>query len=175
MVGFGGYLEPIGVGLVLFGVCVIGTITKLKAQKYSVDLKNKTAVRYAMVMRNGKIRKINSADIVVDDVVFLQSGETVPADGYIIQGHINVNNAVLNGESNECPKEPINNFKYNRGATISADDYVSKNLLFSGTTVQSGECFMIVKKIGTHTENAKTLLSVRTIKEIKTDLDLNNL
>ena len=52
--GFGGYIEPIGVGVVLVCVGVIGTITKLKAQKYSIDLKNKTAVRYAMVVRNGK-------------------------------------------------------------------------------------------------------------------------
>ena len=172
MFGFGSYIEPIGVGLVLICVGAIGTITKLKAQKYSLDLKNRTAVRYTMVVRNGKIKTINTTDIVVDDVVFLQSGETVPADGYVIDGRINVNNAVLNGESAECPKEAIPNFKYNRNAVISADDYVSKNLLFSGTTVQSGECYMIVKKIGTHTENAKTLLSVRNIDEVKTDLDI---
>ncbi|MBO7644818.1 MAG: cation-transporting P-type ATPase [Alphaproteobacteria bacterium] len=172
MIGLGGFMEPIGIGLVLMCVGIIGTFTKLKAQKYSTNLRNKTAVRYAMVMRNGKIKTLNTADIVVDDVVFLQSGETIPADGYIISGRVNVNNAVLNGESAECPKEPVPNFKYNRNAPVSADDYVSKNLLFSGTTVQSGECFMIVKKIGTRTENAKTLLSVRKINKVKTDLDI---
>lgn len=170
--GFGGYIEPIGVGLVLLCVGVIGTITKLKAQKYSLDLRNKTAVRHIMVVRNGKFKTINTEDIVVGDIVFLQSGETVPADGYILDGRINVNNSVLNGESAECPKEAIVGFKYNRKAEISADDYVSKNLLFSGTTVQSGECFMVVGKIGVHTENAKTLLSMRNIEEVKTDLDM---
>jgi len=170
--GFGGYIEPIGVGVVLLCVGVIGTVTKLKAQKYSIDLKNKTAVRYAMVVRNGKFKTVNTEDIVVGDVVFLQSGETIPADGYIIDGKINVNNSVLNGESAECLKEPILGFKYNRKAEISADDYVSKNLLFSGTTVQSGECFMVVGKIGVHTENAKTLLAMRNIQEVKTDLDI---
>ena len=170
--GFGGYIEPIGVGVVLLCVGIIGTITKLKAQKYSIDLKNKTAVRYAMVVRNGKFKTVNTADIVVGDIVFLQSGETVPADGYIIDGQINVNNSVLNGESAECLKEPIHGFKYNRKAEITADDYVSKNLLFSGTTVQSGECFMVVGNVGVHTENAKTLLSMRNIDEVKTDLDI---
>ena len=125
-----------------------------------------------MVMRNGKIKNINTDDLVVGDIVFLQSGETVPADGYILGGRINVNNSVLNGESAECLKEPIPGFKYNRKATITADDYVSKNLLFSGTTVQSGECFMVVGKIGVHTENAKTLLAMRNIDEVKTDLDI---
>ncbi len=170
--GFGGYIESIGVGLVLLSVGIIGTITKLRAQKYSLDLKNKTAVRYVMVVRNGKFKTINTDDIVVGDIVFLQSGETVPADGYILDGRINVNNSVLNGESAECPKEPIIGFKYNRKAIITADDYVSKNLLFSGTIVQSGECFMVVGKIGVHTENAKTLLSMRNIEEVKTDLDI---
>lgn len=170
--GFGGYIEPIGVGVVLLCVGIIGTITKLKAQKYSIDLKNKTAIRYAMVMRNGKFKTINTEDIVVGDVVFLQSGETIPADGYIIDGKINVNNSVLNGESAECLKEPIAGFKYNRKAEISADDYTGKNLLFSGTTVQSGECFMVVGKVGVDTENAKTLLAMRNIEEVKTDLDI---
>ena len=70
--GFGGYIESIGVGLVLLCVGIIGTITKLRAQKYSLDLKNKTAVRYAMVVRNGKFKTINTDDIVVGDIVFLQ-------------------------------------------------------------------------------------------------------
>lgn len=170
--GFGGYIEPIGVGVVLLCVGIIGTVTKLKAQRYSLDLKNKTAVRYAMVVRNGKIKNIKTDDIVVGDIVFLQSGETVPADGYVIKGRIHVNNSVLNGESAECLKEPVVEYKYNRKKIITADDYVSKNLLFSGTTVQSGECFMLVQKIGVHTENAKTLLSMRNISEVKTDLDI---
>ena len=172
MVGFGGYLEPIGVGVVLLCVGVIGTITKLKAQKYSLELKNKTNMRFAFVLRNGKVKTIKTDDIVVGDVVFLQSGETVPADGYILDGKINVNNSVLNGESAECLKEPITGFKYNRKAKITSDDYTSKNLLFSGTTVQSGECFMVIGRVGVDTENAKTLLAVRNIDEVKTDLDI---
>ena len=172
VVGFGGYLEPIGVGVVLLCVGIIGTATKLKAQKYSLELKNKTSVRFAFVLRNGKVKTIKTDDIVVGDVVFLQSGETVPADGYVLDGCISVNNAVLNGETEECPKEPVPGFKYNRDMVVSADDLVSKNLLFAGTTVQSGECYMVVEKIGVNTENARTLLSMRNIDEVKTDLDI---
>lgn len=170
--GFGGYLEPVGVAIVLVCVGGIGTVTKMRAQKYSVDLKNRTAVRFAMVVRNGKIKHINTDDIVVGDVIFLQSGETVPADGYVLDGYINVNNSVLNGESRECPKEAISGFKYNRNKPITADDYVSRNLLFAGTTVLSGECYMVAQKIGVHTENAKTLLAMRNVDEVKTDLDI---
>ena len=170
--GFGSYIEPIGVGIVLFCVGIIGVSTKLKAQKYSLDLKNKTSIRFVMVLRNGKIKTIKTSEIVVGDVVFLQSGETVPADGYILDGRISVNNSVLNGESEECLKEPIIGFKYNYGKKISGNDYVSKNLLFSGTTVQTGECYMVVTKVGVDTENAKTLLAMRNIDEVKTDLDI---
>lgn len=170
--GFGGYLEPIGIGIVLLFVSAIGTATKMRAQKYSIDLKNKTAIRHALVLRNGKIKTINTDNIVVGDVIFLQSGETIPADGYIISGTIHVNNSVLNGESQECLKEPTPGFQYNRNAKITGDDYVGRDLLFAGTTVQSGECYMVVGKIGIHTENAKTLLSMRNIDEVKTDLDI---
>ena len=48
----------------------------------------------------------------------------MPADGYILDGAINVNNSVLNGESEECPKSPIVGYKYNRNAKITSDDYV---------------------------------------------------
>ncbi|MCQ2581158.1 MAG: cation-transporting P-type ATPase [Alphaproteobacteria bacterium] len=170
--GFGGYLEPIGIGIVLLFVSAIGTATKIRAQKYSIDLKNKTAIRHALVLRNGKIKTINTDNIVVGDVIFLQSGETIPADGYIISGTIHVNNSVLNGESQECLKEPTPGFQYNRNTKITGDDYVGRDLLFAGTTVQSGECYMVVGKIGIHTENAKTLLSMRNIDEVKTDLDI---
>ncbi len=170
--GFGGYVEPIGVGIVLLCVGIIGTITKLKAQKYSIELKNKTALRFAMVVRDGKIKTIKTDNIVVGDIVFLQSGETVPADGYVLEGRISVNNSVLNGESEECPKSPVAGFKYDRNAVVTAEDYVCQNLLFCGTTVQSGECYMVVEKIGVHTENAKTLLAMRNIDEVKTDLDI---
>ena len=170
--GLGNFIEPIGVAVVLVCVGVIGTITKLKAQKYTVQLKNKTAVRFAVVIRNGKIKNINTDDIVVGDVVFLQSGETIPGDGYIIDGHITVNNAVLNGESEECHKQPILGFNYNFHKQITGQDYVSQNLLFSRTTVQSGEGYMVVTRVGVHTENAKTLLAMRNIDEVKTDLDI---
>lgn len=170
--GFGSFLEPIGIGVVLLCVAVIGTLTKLRAQKYSLDLKNRSGVRYVIVLRNKKIKRIKTDDVVVGDVIFLQSGETVPADGYVIDGRISVNNSVLNGESAECQKSPIPGFKYNRMARITADDYVSKNLVFAGTTVQSGECYMVAQKIGVHTENAKTLLAMREITEVKTDLDI---
>ena len=130
------------------------------------DLKNKTAVRYVMVMRAGKVKTINADDIVVGDIVFLQSGETVPADGYILDGAINVNNSVLNGESEECPKSPIVGYKYNRNAKITSDDYVGKNLLFAGTTVQSGECQMYVTRVGVNTENARTLIKSMSNDEV---------
>ncbi len=172
ILGFGGYIEAVGIGLVLLCVGAIGTVTKLKAQKYSMDLKNRTAIRFVMVLRNNKIKHIKTQDVVVGDVIFLQSGETVPADGYIMDGRITVNNSVLNGESEECVKEPVSGFKYNRDKKFTGEDYVSKNLLFCGTTVQSGECYMKVEKIGVTTESAKTLLAVRNIDEVKTDLDL---
>lgn len=172
VLGFGGYIEAVGIGLVLLCVGAIGTVTKLKAQKYSLDLKNRTAIRFVMVLRNNKIKHIKTQDVVVGDVIFLQSGETVPADGYIMDGRITVNNSVLNGESEECVKEPVSGFKYSRDKKFTGEDYVSKNLLFCGTTVQSGECYMKVEKIGVTTESAKTLLAVRNIDEVKTDLDL---
>nr|MBQ0091369.1 cation-transporting P-type ATPase [Candidatus Enterousia merdequi] len=171
-IGYGSWTEPAGIAIVLFVVYTVGIFTKTKAQKSTNELLNKSAIRYCKVIRDNKIKRINTTEIVISDIIILQSGETIPADGYIIDGKISVNNSVLNGESEEVIKKPIANYKYKQKNNFSNDDYVSTNLLFSGTSVQSGEGYMLVTSIGKNTENAKTLLAMRQVKEVKTDLDI---
>ncbi|MFQ6778313.1 MAG: cation-translocating P-type ATPase [Alphaproteobacteria bacterium] len=171
-IGYGSWAEPMGVAFVLVIVFWVGIITKMRAQKYTTELLNKSAVRYCNVIRDRKIQHINVKDVVVGDVVVLQSGETIPADGYVVYGEIFVNNAILNGESEDCLKQAVANYKYDYKKVMNASDYVSKNLLFSGTTVQSGDAKMIVTRVGIHTENAKTLMAMRSVQETKTDLDI---
>ena len=171
LIGYGDATELIGIGAVLLVIGIIGAITKNRAQKYTMDLKRRIATRFYSVVRSGTVSRVDSREIVVGDIVVLQTGEIIPADGYIISGAIGVNNSVLNGENREVPKRPIKNFKY-KYHRPTASDFVGKNLLFAGTTVQSGECQMYVTRVGVNTENARTLIAVRDIVAPKTDLDI---
>ncbi len=171
--GYGSISEAIGIGIVLFVVATTTVWTKLKTQRSAEELRRKSSQLYANVLRDGVVKRLDSYDVVVDDIIIVQAGETICADGYLVEGAISVNNAILNGESAEAEKTPVSDtYKYNRNAAITADSYVDKHLVFSGTTVLSGEGKIRVARIGMETENAKIMASLNSINEVKTTLQI---
>ena len=172
MLGQGAISEPIGIGAVLLLIAASGTVTGLKVQKSTKELKEKTSTHYCNVLRNGVVEHINTQELVVGDVVILQSGEGIYADGYLIEGKIKVDNSVLNGESEDCKKTPIKDYQYDSNKIITGDDYVDQNSLFSGTNITEGEGKMIVTKVGVDTVNGKTIMAIEEIEEVKTSLQI---
>lgn len=170
--GQGSFSEPLGIFVVLLAIAIISTRTGLKSQRSAKELKDKTSVHYCNVLRNGEIKHINTDDIVVGDVVLIESGEAIYADGFLIEGKISVDNSVLNGESKECKKYVIPNFEYTEKETITGDDYVDANSLFAGATVVDGQGKMVVAKVGVDTVNGKTITSMNEIEETKTSLEI---
>lgn len=170
--GQGSFSEPLGIGVVLLAIAVISTRTGLKSQKSAKELKDKTSVHYCNVKRDGEIKHINTDEIVVGDIVHIESGEAIYADGYLIDGKISVDNSVLNGESKECKKSVIPGFEYVEKAVITGDDYVDTNSLFAGATVLDGEGLMVVTKVGVNTVNGKTITTMNEIEETKTSLEI---
>lgn len=170
--GQGSFSEPFGIFVVLLAIAVISIRTGLKSQKSTKELKDKTSVHYCNVLRDGEIKHINTDEIVVGDVVHIESGEAIYADGYLVEGKISVDNSVLNGESKECKKSVIPDFIYTKKLIITGDDYVDTNSLFAGATVVDGEGKMIVTEVGTNTVNGKTITSMNEIEETKTSLEI---
>lgn len=170
--GQGSFSEPAGIFVVLLAIAVINTKNGLKSQKSTKELKDKTSVHYCNVIRDGETRHINTTELVVGDVVLVQSGEAIYADGYLVEGKISVDNSVLNGESKECKKSPIEGFLYKVKETITGDDYVDQNSLFSGATVLDGEGKMVVTSVGENTVNGKTIISMEEIEDTKTSLEM---
>lgn len=79
----------------------------MKSQKSAKELKDRTSIRFCNVIRDGKVEHINTDDVVVGDLVIIQSGEAIPADGYLVEGYLKVDNSVLNGESEDCTQNEI--------------------------------------------------------------------
>lgn len=171
--GHGSVFEAAGIGIVLLVVAITTVASKLKGQRSAEELRIKSSMLYADVMRNGAPVHIPSTEVVVDDIVMLRAGEMICADGYVVDGAIAVNNAILNGESDECEKTPVpSDFVYNRDAKISGDTYIDAHSVFSGTTVLSGECVMRVARVGGATENAKIMSTLNSIDVVKTTLQI---
>ena len=96
----------------------------------------------AKVMRNGALTIIEVDDIVVGDIIVLQSGDKILADGVLVDGKLSVDNSSLNGEAEECKKTAADmNFKI--PDSITGDTFVDSHSLFRGATVLDGEGFML--------------------------------
>lgn len=162
--------DPIMILVVLAIVTCIAVKTGLGVQKSAAELRAKTSVRYCDVIRDGKVQTINKDELVVGDLVCVEMGQEIFADGYLIEGKISVNNAAINGETKECKKTPIEGYIHKK--TTSTDAYTNQNCLFAGTTVMSGEGKMIVTDVGVNTVNGDTLVKMQTLEAPKTALDI---
>lgn len=92
------------------------------------------------VYRDGILRELSVHEIVVGDAVVLQSGDMVPADGYVRKGNVTVDQSSLNGESKEVKKSG--------GERPVDSDFWDETSLYRGSLVCSGECVMEVMVVG---------------------------
>ncbi|MBR5154052.1 MAG: cation-transporting P-type ATPase [Alphaproteobacteria bacterium] len=171
--GYGSVFEAIGIGVVLLVVAATTVATKLGGQRSAEELRIKSSMLHADVVRDGCVLRVDATDLVVGDIVILHAGEAICADGFVVDGTIAVNNSILNGESDECEKTPVPaNYDYDRSVLITADSYTDAHSVFAGTTVLAGECKMCVSRIGAETENAKIMSSLHSVDQVKTTLQI---
>lgn len=137
------WYESAGIALAVFLATFVSTLSEYGSESAFEKLKQEAEKVRCRVIRNGKVLSLAIGEIVVGDVVLLQPGERVPADGVIIWGEIGVDQSPLNGESKEVKKYPG---KYNDEWDLSHNTQ-----LFSGSNVSSGEAVMEVAKVGDHT------------------------
>lgn len=139
--------EPIGTIIAILLVASIGAKTEMSSDKAYRKLKDSTKKDTCKVYRNGIVTVIEMDEVVVGDIVLLQSGDKVPADGILIDGSLRVNNSALNGETEECKKEAASE-DFQMPIEITGDTFVDKHSLFRGAVIYNGEGLMEVKRVG---------------------------
>lgn len=152
--GYGEWYEPVGIIAAIVLVTVISAKTGMASDDAYRKLKNKTKAEQVKVRRDGNVEVIDISDIVVGDMVIIQSGDKIPADGVLVQGELRVDNSALNGEAEECKKFAAND-DFQIPDEITGDTFVDKHSLFRGATVYSGEGIMEVQKVGMATMMGK--------------------
>lgn len=153
--------EPIGTLVAIVLVASIGAKTELASDKAYKKLKDTAPKDTCKVHRNGVVSVILDEDVVVGDIVVLQSGDKIPADGILISGELRVNNAALNGETEECKKLATSE-DTELPTQITGDTFVDKHSLFRGAVVYDGNGLMIIKKVGTETMMGKMAEDMNT-------------
>lgn len=146
--------EIIGIVISIFLVTFISAKTEIASDKEYRKLKNNTKKEKCKVYRNGKAVEIAVDQVVVGDLVIIQSGDKIPADGVLIHGEIRVDNSSLNGEAEECKKFATNIIEEDGGevaATLTGDVFVDKSSLFRGAVTVNGAGVMTVNRVGMNT------------------------
>ena len=152
------WYEPVGIIVAIALVAIISARTEMASDKEYRKLKDSTKKEVCKVYRNGVVEVIDVEDLVVGDIVILQNGDKIPADGILIEGNITVDNSALNGETEECKKESTvaeyvdgNTDSYTEERSLTGDTFVDKHSLFKGTVIYDGEGLMEVHYVGMHT------------------------
>lgn len=154
--------------LVIFAVIILnsilGTVQHFKAEA-SLDSLKALSSPSAKVYRNGKKVEVQSKEIVPGDILILEAGDMVAADGRIIENFsLQVNESSLTGES-----ESVNKFiDIIEKEEIALGD--QKNMVFSGSLVTYGRALVVVTAIGMNTEIGKIAHLMEETQEKQTPL-----
>ncbi len=146
--------EIIGIVVAIFLVTIISAKTEMASDKEYRKLKNNAEKDKCKVYRDGQIVEIIIDEIVTGDYVILQAGDKIPADGYLIEGNISVDNSALNGEAEECKKEAnpsLIDSDIEAEVAVTGEIFVDKYSLFRGAVTIDGSGVMLVTKTGMKT------------------------
>lgn len=134
------WYETIGILIAILLASFISTISEYGSEQAFARLQEESLKTKAKVKRNGKIIEIPIGEIVVGDIVCLNSGDKIPADGYLIKGNLSVDESALNGETKEVKKTS------KVGSVVSDNNKVNR-----GVVVYNGEAEMFVETVGDNT------------------------
>ena len=142
---------------------VLGTIQYVKAEK-SLDSLKALSSPHAKVLRNGVRKEIPSKDVVPGDILMLEAGDMVVADGRILENFsLQVNESSLTGESTNVDKKEVDILE-----NVALGDRI--NMVYSGSLVTYGRAKILITGTGMNTEMGKIAGLMNETKEKKTPL-----
>ncbi len=145
------WYETVGIVIAIFLASFISTISEYGSEKAFLKLQKEASLIKVKVRRSGKVSLVNIDDIVVNDIVLLESGDKIAADGVLIKGNLTLDQSPITGESREIYKVPFNH-------GINPCD---SNMLLRGSVIYHGTGEMIVTKVGINTFYGKISLELQ--------------
>lgn len=158
------FFEPLGILSAIILATGISFIFEVKANKAFNILNQVNDNEPVEVIRNSQICEIPKKDVVVGDIVILNTGNEIPADGELLEATaLQVNESTLTGEP--VIKKSTNPEHFDKEATYPT------NYVLRGTTVVEGHAVFKVQKVGAATENGKVFQAAQIDNSVKTPLN----
>ncbi len=163
--GFPAFLEPIGIFFAIVLASGIGFIFEVKAARAFEVLNTVNDDVMVTVLRDGKVQEVSRKEIVVGDIVMLNTGDEVPADGVLLQSQsLQINESTLTGEP-MISKTTVE-------ADFDDEATYPSNKVLRGTTVVDGNGIMRVELVGDATEYGKVNQGAQIENNIDTPLQM---
>lgn len=151
------WFEPVGILIAIMIANGVASISENRQENKASALKEEEESKErAKVIRGGKLVEIHVSEIVVGDIIYLQAGDKIPADGIVIDGELKVDQAALNGETEEADK-----IAYPESAEYDVKNLLNKYYAYRGTVVCGGEGHMEIKVVGDKTLFGELALEVQ--------------
>jgi len=145
--GYTEWYETFGIALAVFIATFVATWSEHSNENEFQKLLEEASLIKVKVFRNHRLSEISINDLVVGDEILLQPGDTIPTDGVLIAGHLNVNEAALTGESEPLKKQ----------ALPSENAIEDNHRLYRAALIEDGEGVMRATAVGDKTHYGKTM------------------
>ncbi len=160
----GDWIEVVVILVIVVLNAVLGYVQEVKAEQ-SMEALKRMAVPRVRVRRDGKTQDISARELVPGDVVILETGNIVPADGRVLQSiNLRVEEAALTGESEPVEKDPALVFETDKALGDR------RNMLYSGTIVNYGRGEFAVTETGMQTELGHIATMIQGVVQEQTPL-----
>lgn len=136
------WFETLGIVIAILLASLISTISEYGSEKSFEKMQEESSRIKSMCIRDGALKEINIEDIVVGDIVKLDSGAFIPADGVIIEGSISIDESSFTGETKDVEKKRT-------------------DMVYRGSVVLNGGCYIKVTEVGTATKYGKIALELQ--------------
>ena len=165
------WYESVGIAMAVLLATLVSTFSEYKNESAFQKLQGEASMIKCKVYRNGVVTEIPINDITMGDCVLLQTGDKIPADGVIIDGSINVDQSILNGEAKEESKTPAPDEKTDSESAQSTD-FLNPHKVFRAAVVAGGSAVMRVVTLGDNTVYGKIAGELQVDEDRDTPLKL---
>ncbi|SCU87433.1 LAMI_0D06084g1_1 [Lachancea mirantina] len=166
------WVEGVAIMIAVLVVVLVGSVNDYQKEMQFSKLNEKKNDREVIVVRNGEEHLISIYDLLVGDVLVLQTGDVVPADAVLISGSCACDESGITGESDTIKKTPIgvalpkytDMSKHNASFDIGHTD-VPDPMLISGSKLLSGLGRAVITGVGVNSMHGRTLMSLKVEPE----------
>ncbi len=158
------FFEPIGIFIAILLATGLAFYFEHNANKAFSILNQVNDSEAVKVIRNGNVVEVPKMDVVVGDIVVLNTGDDIPADGLLLEAvTLNIDESTLTGEPS-CHKTTVE-------ADFDKESTYPSNMVLRGTKVVEGHGVFEVKSVGDATENGKVFEEAQIDSSVKTPLN----